>query len=297
MFFKALSAYRLVGFTLTTEQMQEAMLRHAFVPAASNERQRTGWASPRNTDQLVHKVGNGLLLCLRTESKVMPAAAVAKVLAERRAELEEQQGFPPGRKATKELKERVEDELLPKALSTIANLYVWIDLNGEMIYVDTPSAGNSDHAIKVLLKTFDRLPIESLRVVRSPVACMTDWLELDEAPAGFTVDRDCELRATGESKAAVRFVNHTLEPAEVQRHIKAGKKCTRLGLTWNDRVSFTMTEGLAIKGIRPLDILRENATAIRDDAERFDADFMLMQDAYGSLMRDLIDALGGIAKV
>ena len=40
---------------------------------------------------------------------------------------------------------------------------------------------------------------------------MTAWLETDEAPIGFTVDHDTELRATGESRAAVRYVKHALE--------------------------------------------------------------------------------------
>jgi recombination associated protein RdgC len=41
-------------------------------------------------------------------------------------------------------------------------------------------------------------------VQQSPVTAMTDWLAADEAPGGFTVDQDTELRATGESKATVR---------------------------------------------------------------------------------------------
>jgi recombination associated protein RdgC len=125
---------------------------------------------------------------------------------------------------------------------------------------------------------------------------MTAWLETDEAPVGFTVDQDTELRATGESKAAVRYVKHTLEVDDIRRHIAAGKQCTRLAMTWNDKISFVLTESLAIKGIKPLDVIKENDASTRNDEERFDNDMMLMTGELSKLMTDLVEALGGEAK-
>ena len=150
--------------------------------------------------------------------------------------------------------------------------------------------------IKLLLKAVDKLPLESLRVQRSPVAVMTAWLESDEAPYNFTIDQDTELRATGESKAAVRYVKHSLDPEDIRRHIAAGKQCTRLAMTWNSRVSFVLTESLAIKGVKPLDVIKENETITYSDDERFDNDIMLMTGELSKMMADLVDALGGEAK-
>ena len=45
---------------------------------------------------------------------------------------------------------------------------------------------------------------------RSPQSAMSDWLASGEAPANFTIDRDCELRAITDEKAAVRYVRHPL---------------------------------------------------------------------------------------
>jgi recombination associated protein RdgC len=150
--------------------------------------------------------------------------------------------------------------------------------------------------IKLLLKAVDKMPLESLRVQRSPVAVMTAWLETDEAPVGFTVDQDTELRATGESKAAVRYVKHALEADDIRRHIAAGKQCTRLAMTWNDRISFVLTETLAIKGIKPLDVIKENDASTRNDEERFDNDMMLMTGELSKMLTDIVEALGGEAK-
>ena len=65
-------------------------------------------------------------------------------------------------------------------------------------------------------------PLDTLRVAQSPVSAMTEYLMADEAPGGFTVDQDTELRATGQGKATVRYVRHTLEAADVRRHIEGG---------------------------------------------------------------------------
>ena len=130
---------------------------------------------------------------------------------------------------------------------------------------------------------------------RSPVAVMTEWLQADDAPAGFTVDMDTELRATGESKATVRYVRHTLEADDVRRHIAAGKQCTRLAMTWNDKISFVLTESLAIKSVKPLDVIKETESSTKNDEERFDGDLMLMTGELSKLMADVVEALGGEA--
>ena len=242
----------------------------------------------------------GSEMCIRdrlgTEKKLLPSTVINQVAKARAAEMEEAQGFAPGKKAMKELKERVADELLPRAFSIRSNVWTWIDPVNGWLVVDAASPAKADEVIKLLLKAVDKLPLESLRVQRSPVGVMTEWLQADDAPAGFTVDMDTELRATGESKAAVRYVRHTLEADEVRRHIAAGKQCTRLAMTWDSKISFVLTESLAIKGIKPLDVIAEKESSTKNDEERFDGDFMLMTGELNKLMADVVEALGGEAK-
>jgi recombination associated protein RdgC len=297
MWFKNLQAYRLPApWNYRPEQLEAALAPQRFVPAASNELLRQGWASPRENGQLVHVVNKQMLILLGTEKKLMPVSVINAVAKERASEMEEAQGFVPGKKAMKELKERIADELLPRAFSIRSNTWCWIDpVNGWLI-IDSASAAKADDVVKMILKAVDRMPLESLRVQRSPVAVMTAWLETDEAPVGFTVDQDTELRATGESKAAVRYVKHTLEPDDVRRHIHTGKQCTRLAMTWNDKISFVLTEQLTIKGVKPLDVIRESEASTRNDEERFDGDMMLMTGELAKMLADIVEALGGEAK-
>jgi recombination associated protein RdgC len=297
MWFKNLQIYRLPApWAFTAEQMEEALQSQAFTPASSNELLRQGWDSPRANGKLVHEVNKQMLMMLGTEKKLLPGSVINQVAKARAAEMEEQQGFAPGKKAMKELKERIADELLPRAFSIRSNVFTWIDPVNGWLVIDAASPSKADEVIKLLLKAVDKLPLESLRVQRSPVGVMTAWLESDEAPYNFTIDQDTELRATGESKAAVRYVKHSLDPEDIRRHIAAGKQCTRLAMTWNSRVSFVLTESLAIKGVKPLDVIKENETITYSDDERFDNDMMLMTGELSKMMVDLVEALGGEAK-
>ena len=114
-----------------------------------------------------------------------------------------------------------------------------------------------------------------------------------EAPAGFTVDQDAELRAR-DGKATVRFANQSMDLEDVARHTRAGKQCTRLALTWADRISFVLTDKLEIKRVRALDVLKEAAASAEGDAaERFASDAMLMTGELSKLLAEVVDCLGG----
>jgi hypothetical protein len=56
---------------------------------------------------------------------------------------------------------------------------------------------------------------------------------------------------------------------------------------------FVLTESLAIKGVKPLDVLDEKDAGVRNDDERFDGDFMLMTGELAKMLADVVTALGG----
>lgn len=298
MWFKNLQIYRLPApWAINADELESHLAPQAFTACSSLDMQSQGWVPPRNNEKLVHVVNRQLLLKLDTEKKLLPSSVINQVTKARAAELEEQQGFPPGRKQTKELKEQVTDELLPRAFSVVRSTWVWIDPVNGWLLVDAGSPSKAEEVLKLLFKAIPKFPLETLRTVMSPAAAMTDWLASDEAPNGFTVDQDTELRSTAESKATVRYVRHTLEADDIRRHIEAGKQCTRLALTWADKVSFVLTENLSVKRIAPLDVLKEDSEiAGKNDDERFDGDFMLMTGELAKLLAALVDALGGQLK-
>ena len=68
----------------------------------------------------------------------------------------------------------------------------------------------------------------------------------------------------------------------MRRHIQSGKQCTRLAMTWADRISFVLTENLTSSASRRWTCSqgRHEAIAANDD-EKFDSDMMLMTGELG----------------
>ncbi|MFZ6774710.1 recombination-associated protein RdgC [Undibacterium sp. SXout7W] len=294
MWFKNLQVFRLTQpWAITADELHAQLAKIQFSQVASNEIQSQGWASPRENDMLVHTVNQQFLLALATEKKLLPSSVINQVAKARAQEMEEQQGFAPGRKAMKELKERVTDELLPRAFGVRRNTFIWIDPVNRWLVIDASSPSRADEVVKLLLKCCDKLPLEGLRMKSSPQACMTSWLAGNEAPKGFTIDQDTELKSSTEDKATVRYVRYSLDDADTQKHISAGKQCTKLALTWADKISFVLTDTLVIKRIKPLDILDEEKNQGTNEEERFDADFMLMTAELAKMLDDIVFALGG----
>lgn len=294
-----LTIYRLPApWAMSANALMTAIESQRFAACTSIQMASQGWVPVRSgTDELVYKADRQYLLCLRDEKKLLPSSVINEVAKERAVELEEQQGFAPGRKQMKELKEAVTDELLPRAFSIKKETLVWIDPVKGWLVVDTGTGAKADDVLKLLLKAIPKFPVESLRTQVSPQSAMTSWLASDEAPHGFTVDQEAELCASGDSKATVRFLRHTLDVADVRRHIESGKQCTRLALTWNDRMSFVLTDKGIIKKVTPLDVLKEDTSGTsQNDEERFKADALMMTGELTKMMADVVEALGGIQR-
>jgi len=293
--FKNAKIYRITSASpfWNLERLNEALEAHAYVPAGQLQRQSIGWVAPREGAELVHAVSGKLLLTLRIEAKLLPGKAIAQATTARALEIEQQQGYKPGKKQLKEIRDAIIDEKLPTALTQYDDIRLWLDPIERWLIIDTSTPTKADTVIGLLAKCVDPFPIENLYVTQSPASAMTGWLASDEAPDNFTIDQDAELRASGASAAVVRYVHHSIDADEVRRHIQGGKQCTRLAMTWNDRISFELTEDLDIRKIRPLDLLKENHPAADTDAEVFDAEFLLMAGEIVKLLAELVYALGG----
>jgi recombination associated protein RdgC len=295
MWFKNIFIYRLpADFKITATSLQEKLALKPLMPCSGLDKQSRGWISCRGDDRLVHVANKQILFALGVEQKLLPATIINRFSKERAADIEAQQGFKLGRKAMKDLKQAVTDELLPRAFALQRTTYAWLDLANGRLIIEAASSSKAEELLEHLGKTVDNFPVQLLQTELSPVAAMTDWLASENAPAGFTIDRELELRSSDENKATVRYANHVLEGKEILGHISAGKRVTRLGLTWNDRISFVLNEHLQLKRIDFLEIIKEESSKVaNDEDEMFELDFTLMTGELAKLLTSLTDALGG----
>ena len=295
MWFRNLIAFRLPApWAVEAEMLEQKLSRRALQPCGQLDRATQGWLPPRREGGFVHQVGGQWLLCLGSEQKLLPASIVNQFVQERALEVEQQQGFKPGRKQLRELKERITDELLPRAFVRRHSQWAWIDPAEGWLVVDAASEVRAEEFLEILRDSIGELPVRRVDTEVSPGSAMTAWLSGADAPAEFSIDRDLELRSPDEEKATVRYVRHALEGEEIAAHIASGKRATRLALTWRDRVSLVLSELGHVKRLTFLDIVREQLDSADDDpAAELDAQFSLMTGELRQMLPAIITALGG----
>lgn len=298
MWFRNLQVFRLQkGWSPDPLQLAESLARTGFKPCGALDRQAQGWVPPRGLDdEMVFAHGRQMLFTLGVEQKILPVSVIRQYTQERLLQLEESQGYKPGRAQAREVFDAVESELLPRALVKRRLTYVWIDPVGGWFVVDAASSGKADEVIEQLKLSLGELPLKLVKTLQAPGTAMTQWLSLGECPGRFTIDQDCELRSPGEAGGTVRYSRHPLDSAEVRQHIAQGKLAARLALTWNDRISLVLTEQMQIKRLAFLDVLKEQAEADSDGGDAFAADFVIMSGELSHLLAELVEALGGEAE-
>lgn len=297
--FKNALIYRIAEWDQPTlAQIEERLAAARFAECGATQVESAGWVEPRGEQHgaLIESVAGQLMLKLCTETKAVPGSVVKRRLEEQLRKIEADTGRKPKGKQAKELKEGIVHELLPRAFPKRATTWVWIDTAARQVVVDAASLKKADRATTMLVELLGGgLRLELLQTERSPASAMAEWLSTQDAPAGFSLDRECELKQPDSEKATVRYARHTLEIDEVAAHIQQGKLPTQLALTWASRVSFVLTESGALKKLKLLDVVleeNERRGGARDDGG-FDTDVALITGELGQLVPALVEALGG----
>lgn len=292
--FKNVIMYRIApDWSLTAEEVEARLQDNPFVECGSSQEKSMGWVAPRGeaNGPLLETVAGQWILQLMTETRALPASVVNRKTQERVAQIEASTGRKPGKKETRDLKDDIRLELLPMAFTKQSSTRVWIDREAQLLVTDAGSQARADELVTLLVQSLPGLALSLVNTQISPSAAMADWLVSQEAPQGFSVDRECELKAADESKAVVRYARHRLDTDEVRQHIEGGKMPTRLALTWNDRVSLVLTEGLQLKKLAFLEVVFEGASTGKDDG--FDADVAIATGELQKALPELLAALGG----
>lgn len=297
MWFRNLLVHRIAApWKVKVEEFNEALAKNGLQPCGSFAMESRGWVPPRDDDLFVHELNRQWLFALGVDQKILPSTIVKQVAEERAAAQERKQGHPVGRKQMRDLRIQVMDELMPRALTRRRTTRGWIDTANGWLSIDLGAEAKADEFMEFLRRSHDRLPaIVRLDTQRSPGGMMTQWVETGEAPDGFTIDRDLELQAADGSKSIVRYSNHSLEGKDIQAHIRNGKVATKLGMTWQDRISFVLTDQMQIKRLDFLEVLKNEAgDEDQDPDEKFAIDFALMTGELAKCIADLVEALGGV---
>ncbi|QFT54290.1 recombination-associated protein RdgC [Microbulbifer sp. THAF38] len=299
MWFKNLRIYRLTKeFSLDAEKLNELLEAQAFVPCGSQDSVRYGWVSPlgRHGSQLVHATNGYLMICAKKQEKVLPAAVINEKVEELAQAISEKEARQVGRKERQNLKDEVLLEMRPKAFARSRLHYAYIAPQEGWVVVDASSASAAEELLENLREAISSLAVVPLSAKNLPQQTMTHWLTAPEAPAQFDFGHECELRDPKDSGSVIRCKNQDLCAEEIHNHLVAGLQVHKLGLVWRGGVDFLVDDQLSLKRVKFSDELLEKADGADAEsaAQRFDADFAVMTLEISALIRDLLNAFGGM---
>lgn len=244
------------------------------------------------TDLAVFEAQKTMLISLMREEKVLPGAAIKHKLDEQVVKIQTAEGRNVGRREKQELRETIIDDLLPKALIKSSRTYGLFA--GEWLFVDTANHRKAENLLTKLREALGGLPAQHPVTRQSPASLMTNWLLQGEAQGRFVLDSDVTLVGVGDVAPKVKISRKDLTAEDVVQHAKNGMTVTELGLVWNDRVAFILTQDLTLKRIQWLDVVQEEAEGSYDDAESMAyATQLLMAAALSAILGELVDLLGG----
>lgn len=290
--FKNMIVYRIAAqWEGSLEHIEEALQTTPFMACGATQEQSSGWVPPRGDTHglLAESVGGQWILRFMSESKMLPASVLNRKVQEKADAIEKEFGRKPGKKEKRDLKDEAKLDLLPMAFTKQSSMWVWIDPQAHWLVLDTGAQGRADEVVTLLVESLKGFGVALLDTQISAQAAMAQWLLTQEAPVGFSIDRECELKAADESKAVVRYARHALDIDEVKQHVEHGKLPTKLAMTWDDRVSFVLTDALQLKKIAFTDTVLDQA----GDEGGFDTDVAIATGELSKLIPDLIEALGG----
>lgn len=292
--FKNATLYRIdAAWNADLQAVEQALQASIFTPCGATQAESAGLLPARGQAHgaLVESIGGEWIARYHSEHKMLPASVIEKRVQEKCDAIEREDGRTPGRKERYDLKEEARLDLLPQAFVKEASTLVWISKHQRLLAIDTATQARADAIASLLVEFLPGFAPRLLNTAISPQAAMAQWLLTQEAPASFSIDQECELKASDDSKAVVRYGNHPLDIEEVRQHIQAGKLPTKLAMTWDGRVSFVLDSALRLRKIELLGI-GETAEGHED---AFEADAVLAAYDLTGAIADLIDALGGEA--
>ncbi len=258
MLFKNLVFHRLPAeWTLTAAELEAQLAGRTLQACGPFEMSCRGWVPVTAGGRLLHTVNRQHMIALGENQKLLPGSIIRQVAAGARRNT----GRGAGLSGRAQANARTAGPRRGRA--ACASAHAAPDHAG----LDRPLVGlvrrgrgrhtGAESVVEALSDTLGSFAPLALETERSPHAAMASWLMRGEAPARFSIDDDLELQTADKSKTIIRYTRHPLDGKEIQAHLASGKYPTRLGLTWNDRVSFVLTDKLQIKRLEFLEMSKE----------------------------------------
>ena len=269
------------------ESLAETLESAAFRACGPLTERSSGFerAAPEAGDSLVRRVGGADLMRLRSQSRVLPPAAVNEELETRIEDYRQRMQEDPTPREKRRMKAEVRDELMPKSMLKSDRIHGYVDVKTKILGVGAAQPAVADRFTRRLQAAFGDLAIKPLQF-DNPVSEFLTAMFLGDAPRNFAVGRECRMRDAADANAVVRWSNFDLGDATIRRHVADGMQITHLGLVYDNIMSFVLDENGVLTKIKFLgadDVAEDEA----DPVARLDAEFVLFTGTMRMLLEDL----------
>lgn len=296
MWFKNILLYEMLEpFPLDSDTLMDRLSKKAVRPTNKTEMESLGWASPfgEDSDVFSHSVGGCHLIKACKEIRLLPSPVIQEYLQKKLSEIEQSESRKVLRREKARLKDEIIFDLLPKAFTRRIYSYLYIDTKQRWVIVDSSSRAIAETLLQLLRDTIGGLKLAPPEFTKTPTRVMTDWLKDFDLPSYLDIEDNCELKEVHNGDGIIKCQRQDLSAKEIQNHLKSGKQVVKLGLTWRDRMAFSLEEDFSIKRIQCLDTINEARKDVEaeSDAQKLDADFTLMLGEFRDLITDLFGLL------
>lgn len=282
MFFRNLTLLRFQADTAEDlARLPDALAEHRLRPVGPMELFTRGFVPTvgrGENDPLTHTVDTCTLFTLGGEDKLLPAAVLNEALHRKVQHIAEEEGRKVGGRERKRLKEDLLTELLPRAFVVGSRISGYVDTKNQWLVIDTASRKGAENLLTQVREALGSFPAVPLAPEEGPRVLMTDWLLNSNLPPNFTMGDECELRDPATSTGAIaKCSRQDLDSEEVVEHLRNGKQVFKLGLVFDDRISFVLGEDLVIRKLKFLDVVVDQLGDSAESREQeLEATFTLM---------------------
>ena len=277
------------------DAVSSELAKCAFRPCGPLSERSSGWVpvAPDAGDALARRVNGADLFRLRTQSRVLPAAAVNEALDERVEQFRNRMGEDPKPREKRRLKTELRDELMTRALLRSEHTWGYVDPKDQVIAIDAASASKAERFVDYFKASFDRLDIRPL-ASREPVDGLLTRIFLGDSPARFQVGRECRMRDAKDAGSTVRWSNFDLTDATIRNHVADGMHLTHLAIGYDAVLGCVVDPDLVLSKLKLVGADDADRQAENEPLARMDAEFVLLTGTLRQLLEDLSKQLGGL---
>lgn len=295
--FRNLRFYRITSPWPKTEQkLSEVLSENAFSPCGAFSERSAGWEEPAIYDDapLCRRLHGADLLQLRTQSRVLPVAAIKEALEEKVQQYSARMEQEPPRSELRRLREDTRDELMPKALLKSERNRACFIHSESLLAIDVNTDTKAEWFIDQLRTCFGSFNCTPL-TFNNPPGDLLKRIFLGENLLGFTLGRECRMQDPKDSKSIATWRDIELTDASIRRHVNDGMRLTHLGVSYNELLTCVINDDGAITKLKFITGDAIDTPDYEDPLARLDADFVLLAGTVQRLLEDLKKLLGGYA--